>query len=217
MGSALSENIWAVLLATVGVFVGWWLRHWAERSFTRDSVPSSPATAWAMNKDVARHVDRLTGLSCGAAFADDLQRRVAQLKRMAAPVAVLLIQINQYDRVIRKYGRRRADQLLVAISQLLRAMVRDMDHVARLDECTFGVVLPGADQEGALIVSERLSQAVSEYHGASGHDTLVFSMSVGAAQLNQNDTSDKIVQRARAALRGEEESVRHIECVLGTC
>ena len=53
MGTALTEFLWAPLLAVLGVIVGWWLRHWSDASIRRDSPTNATPSASVVN-DVAK-------------------------------------------------------------------------------------------------------------------------------------------------------------------
>ena len=209
MGSSLTEAIWAPLLAAVGVFIGWWLRHWSEGSMRRTSSDSCRDVGGSEPR-----TDSVTGLSCHAAFVDDLRRRVADFKRSSRSISLLLMRIDNYDQLLLACASDGANQLLVAMSQFLRATVRDMDHAARVDDRTFGILLPGADEEAALGVAERLSRAVSQARLPAKDRAQVVCISVGVAQVQKGDTASEVLARAESALQNQGLAPRRLECTL---
>ena len=212
MGFMLAEFTWPLLLASVGVLVGWWLRRWskvADGPARRMARRNKCEAALAQGGGAGIHIDQQTGLSSRAVFIDDVQRRVAEHKRTGAPLSIMLIRIDAFDRIVKRRGERAANVLLVAMSQFLRAMLRDMDHIARFGEDTFGIVIPGANMENAKRVSDRLSRGVSCCRLPLDDGDLTFSITAGIAEIGAGDTAKGVLDRAQASM-DEKGRSRHV-------
>jgi diguanylate cyclase (GGDEF)-like protein len=111
----------------------------------------------------------------------------ARVRRYRRPATVVMIDLDGLDRLILRLGDGAADRLLPAVSDTIRRLAREADHVARLDRGRFGVLLPETDQIQAIHYVERVrracdlwleSGAVSlrlaiGWASASGDDTLL--------------------------------------------
>ena len=87
----------------------------------------------------ARH-DPLTGLPNRSLFADQL-RLAARPDATAAPVTVLLVDLDGFRRVNDAHGQQVGDELLVAAGQRISGCLRGDDVVARLGGDEFAVLL----------------------------------------------------------------------------
>jgi diguanylate cyclase (GGDEF)-like protein len=212
MASTVIDILWAPLLAGLGVFVGWWLRHWAENSSAR-SRSTRPDDADELSHDAPKpYADRLTGLSGRAPFVADVKRHVAELKRGRSPVSVLLVRVDNLDELIDRRGTQGAEEMLVAVSRFLVATIRDMDYVARYDDRVFGLILPGADETIARGVVDRLSKILSSGRLPSRDGELSVSISLGAVQAQEDESADQLLARARSALDHDSNKFHHVFC-----
>ncbi len=95
-------------------------------------------------------------------------------------------------------GRDAADQLLDALDDRLRVLIRSTDSLERLEGGAFALVLPGARRLDALLVAERLRTTISRSPVAGRAITL----SAGVAALPDDGvTGDAVEARAARALR----------------
>ena len=90
------------------------------------------------------------------AFFDDLIRRLSQWRRGDSPLTVILIQVDGLPRIVSDHGPTASEVVLRVAAQLINAVMRDMDHVARLSEDTFALLLPGALLHDGVAIAERL-------------------------------------------------------------
>jgi diguanylate cyclase len=135
------------------------------------------------------------------AFFDDLIRRLAQWRRGGTPLTVLLVQLDAYQRIVSDHGMPAADVVLRITSQLINASMRDMDHVARLSEDTFALLLPGALLSDGATIAERLRHAVERCRLPRKAGTQYFTISAGVVQATEGDDLRRVLQRVRSALQ----------------
>ena len=164
---------------------------------TEATHPEAPISETALDAGV----DEQTQLSSRVAFAKDVQRRVSEVKRTGTPLSMILVGINDMDGLTERFGKTGAHVAIKAATQFLKAAMRDMDHVARYDENTFGLLLPGAKLDSAEQIAQRLRQAISKCSLKLGAGDLRFTVSLGVAQATGNDDGDSLLTRAEEALK----------------
>jgi diguanylate cyclase len=133
-------------------------------------------------------------------FFDDLIRRLAQCRRGGTPLTVALIQVDAYSRIASDYGASAADAVLRVASQLINASMRDMDHLTRLSDDTFALLLPGAVLSDAVSLTERLRLAVERCRLPRRAGANWFTISVGVIQAGKDDDLRGLLERSRGAL-----------------
>jgi len=125
--------------------------------------------------------DELTGLANRALFMDRLRHAVAQVGRLAPPVAVLLVDMDGLKQINDKLGHAVGDAALIELARRLNSAARDTDTVARLGGDEFGVVLAPMSTASALqAVIERYQALIDLPAIVDGH-TLILRASIGGA------------------------------------
>lgn len=97
--------------------------------------------------------DVLTHLPNRLLVHDRLSQALREARRVDAPVAVLLIDLDRFKEVNDTWGHAAGDQVLAAVGQRLRAAVRDGDTVGRLGGDEFAAILPRTGEHGATRVA----------------------------------------------------------------
>ncbi|MFP5382438.1 MAG: diguanylate cyclase [Gammaproteobacteria bacterium] len=136
-------------------------RRVAER--TRE-LASMVAQLKSSNSELDRmsRTDPLTG-TFNRRFMDNSLVQLAQVAtRDRMPVSFLLIDIDYFKQVNDRYGHPIGDSCLRQVASTIRSQLRDPpDLLCRYGGEEFAVILPGTDQEGAMVVAEKIRQAVS--------------------------------------------------------
>ncbi|ADB15594.1 diguanylate cyclase [Pirellula staleyi DSM 6068] len=145
--------------------------------------------------------DPIANVSSRPVFFDDLIRRLAQWRRGGAPLSLMMVQVDGLMRVATEHGPTAAATVLRVTSQIMQATMRDMDHVTRLGEDTFALLLPGAKIIDAHSVSERLRAAVQKCRLPRRAGAAWFTITVGAVEVSNGDDMRLILERARRALQ----------------
>jgi len=154
--------------------------------------------------------DALTGLANRALFADRLEHALARTDRQAAPAAVLFVDLDDFKAVNDGAGHSSGDQLLVAVAERLRRVLRPGDTVARLGGDEFAVLLEDAvDAAHTQAAADRLLAALSEpFSGIGGADEQVrITASVGIAMgaAGQHDAAE-LLRHADVAMYAAKEA-----------
>lgn len=136
--------------------------------------------------------DPLTGLGNHRAFHEELDRQVAVAHRYGVPLALLLIDLDEFKAVNDGHGHAGGDRVLRGFGQLLVVALRRADRPFRIGGDEFAVLLPHTDLDGARVVARRLlGQALQPTLRMEGLEPLSFSggisalpqLAVGTAQL----------------------------------
>lgn len=134
-------------------------------------------------KRLADH-DALTGLLNRRRFEAELGRQVARSRRYGESAAVLLMDLDQFKDVNDTLGHRAGDDLIQAVSGLLRERLRESDVLARLGGDEFAVLLPTAEREEAESIASELLDAVRERTLALGDGrSMGLTTSIGIALI----------------------------------
>ena len=114
--------------------------------------------------------DPLTNLYNQRMFWELLEYELDRSRRHEYPVAMLLLDLDNFKSINDGYGHASGDRLLTELSVLLKQQLGNGDVLARYGGDEFVVVLPEADMERAEQVSEQILQAldsfVMEYDGS---------------------------------------------------
>jgi diguanylate cyclase (GGDEF)-like protein len=141
--------------------------------------------------------DALTQLPNRVYFHSRLQKAVSGPGDR--PVAVALIDLDDFKEVNDTLGHEIGDLLLIAVAQRLNGCVRAEDTVARLGGDEFVVVLEGADPAAADLAAERMIEALRPPVTADGHE-LSIRASIGIADGRTGDEPSVLLRRADIAM-----------------
>ncbi|MCB0155458.1 MAG: EAL domain-containing protein [Anaerolineae bacterium] len=108
--------------------------------------------------------DALTGLPNRTYFMSHLERAIDRIKEHADYLfAVLFIDLDRFKIINDTLGHLAGDQLLVAISQRLKAQVRSSDTVARFGGDEFAILLDGINgSDEATKIAGRIQNAIAQ-------------------------------------------------------
>ncbi|MBT7783142.1 MAG: sensor domain-containing diguanylate cyclase [Anaerolineae bacterium] len=147
--------------------------------------------------------DGLTGLKNIRSLYDDLEQEVVRSKRYEQKFSVLMCDLDNFKRYNDLYGHLTGDDLLRDLAMLMTSVARRSDKIFRYGGEEFTLILPETDWEQALILAERLREAVEEYNfilrnsGESSHITISLGLSVFP---DDADTPKTLLEKADKAL-----------------
>jgi diguanylate cyclase (GGDEF)-like protein len=105
--------------------------------------------------------DALTGLHNRGWLDDAFDREIKRSQRDELPLALIMIDVDDFKNYNDVYGHLAGDQVLIMVAAAIRAPLRPNDLVARFGGEEFAVLLPETTVENAKIIAERLRAHVS--------------------------------------------------------
>jgi len=146
------------------------------------------------------HYDSLTGLPNRSLLADRVGHAISRVERNSEPLALIFLDLDRFKNVNDSLGHRVGDDLLVLVAERLKALLRDEDTVSRLGGDEFILVLPGANDDGAAHVAEKVLKSLSLPYFIVQHE-LTITPSLGIAMYPADgDTYEKLSMCADAAM-----------------
>ena len=112
--------------------------------------------------DAAARTDRLTGLANRRALEEEYRREAARAGRTGEPLALVLIDLNQFKDVNDLYGHAAGDAVLTGIAESMRRVIRDTDVAARIGGDEFALLLPNANMDAATAIAHRLAKLAAD-------------------------------------------------------
>jgi diguanylate cyclase len=113
---------------------------------------------------VVASTDSLTACLNRGSFSEKVDEQLASVGNAAKRIkgALLIIDADHFKAINDTYGHEEGDEALRIIAAQIRGQVRKGDLVGRIGGEEFGVFLPGASQENAVGVAERIRRSISE-------------------------------------------------------
>jgi diguanylate cyclase (GGDEF)-like protein len=147
-------------------------------------------------------IDVLTGLRNRRWLDENLGRFVERNKRSGEPLSVLMLDVDRFKSFNDRHGHAAGDQALALVAQGIMTRLRPSDRGARYGGEEFAVIMPATDLEGACTAADRLRRAVAEtpIESRDGKKLPFVTISVGVAQLHEQDTASTLLERADRAL-----------------
>ena len=132
--------------------------------------------------------DGLTGLLNHRTFQSRLDEAIAAARRYGRKCSFILTDIDHFKSVNDTYGHPTGDLVLKGVSRILREQARDTDIVARYGGEEFAIIMPETDTRGAVVIAERIREAVKAEVFQTEQGPLKITMSLGIATFPEHAT-----------------------------
>jgi diguanylate cyclase (GGDEF)-like protein len=146
----------------------------------------------------ASSIDPLTGVTSRAAIVERLRTEIAQARRYLHPVAVVLLDLDDFAAVNRGHGTAAGDGVLREVALRIRLRVREADELGRVGSDAFLAVLPHTEESGAATFADALQHRLGLRPITIGDVQLTPTASVGVAVMRPGDDLDVDGLLARA-------------------
>ena len=133
--------------------------------------------------------DALTNLPSKANFFAALDKELRRLKRSQSSLSLVLFDIDDLASINKEHGADIGDKLIIEISKILSAALRDTDYVSRIEGGMFAVQLPETEVKGAYYVADRVRDMINRREFSFGGDlkSLHCGISAGIATAEHVD------------------------------
>lgn len=161
-------------------------------------------------------LDPLTGLYNRRHFDATLARELARARRKAAPLSLLVLDIDHFKQVNDRHGHAAGDAVLRTIAQRIRAWGREGDVACRYGGEEFVMLLPECAVEAAAARADVLRRAIASMPASPGGGPEQVTASIGvAAWPAQGDGADALFWAADKALYRAKQGGRNRVTVAG--
>jgi diguanylate cyclase (GGDEF)-like protein len=144
--------------------------------------------------------DELTALPNRVNFRDEIERLLAVPHDSEQLSALLFVDLDQFKQVNDTLGHPCGDQLLCAVADRMRAMLRPEDFVARFGGDEFVVFQQNIkSNEEAAVLARRIVEHLSERYKIDNH-LVEIGASVGIATTSPGISADTLLKNADMAL-----------------
>ena len=115
-------------------------------------------------------IDPLTGLFNRRYFDARLEAELQRARRNGEPLALLMVDIDNFKRINDDHGHVVGDRLLRCVAERLRRGVRIFDVCARYGGDEFAILMPSSNVDTATLVADRIRASIGGHcaHGSSG-------------------------------------------------
>lgn len=149
-----------------------------------------------LSKQVA--VDELTGALSRRVFKAEARRHIALAQRQDEAATVLAFDLDHFKTINDTHGHASGDDVLAAVSEICRELLRKSDLLGRLGGEEFAILLPQTDLDGGIEVAGKLRELIAALTERFG---FAVSASFGVAtRAGKFDEIDAMLERADQAL-----------------
>jgi diguanylate cyclase (GGDEF)-like protein len=157
--------------------------------------------------------DAVTGLAHRVVLDQRMEEEIKRWERSRRPLALLLMDIDNFSRINEDYSREAGDEILGHVANLVKQAVRSVDLAVRYGGQEFAILLPETNEMGALIVAERLRMDLESQLLLPVLETLTASF--GAATFLAGEPREEFYARAWRALKHSKSSGKNCVTMAG--
>jgi len=169
-----------------------------------------------LHEEIARLAvtDGLTGLYNYRAFQEELSEEINRAERYFKTFSLIMLDIDHFKSFNDIYGHQTGDLALKEISKIIGSELRTVDFPARYGGEEFIIILPETSVDGAVIVAERIRNAVAEHPFTSeSGERLLLTVSAGVACYPDDAASkEDMIKKADQALYLAKDKGRNTVC-----
>ena len=144
--------------------------------------------------------DQATGLYNKQWMKETLPYEMTRCSMRNRSLSVMILKIDRYDNFIHSYGSYTANKIFLAIANAVQIQLRGMDMAIKYDEGCIALLLIGTDESQSENVAKRIHTAVNQLVMGEQKLNEKFTLSVGVAEMAEEDYADLLIARTQAAL-----------------
>ncbi len=153
--------------------------------------------------------DPLTGLLNRRSFFERFEHEFDTAREAGKELSLIMCDIDHFKSFNDTHGHAVGDQVIQAVSETLRATLRENDQICRYGGEEFCIALPGTPLETAVAAAERVRKALADRKDIWGRVTGSFGAS---SLLLDAETPAELIDQADQALYAAKQSGRNRVC-----
>lgn len=143
-----------------------------------------------------RLFDKLIPVGGAAYLKKQIKLSLAESKKLQQPLALIAVDLDNFNMVNRLYGAEESDHILQLICQLLLLNLRDDDLICRLAGDRFVVLLHNTSENEAEQMSLDLQNAVASFaYRTRQHHQRVYLSATVVTTMAKTDDSESLIKR----------------------
>jgi diguanylate cyclase (GGDEF)-like protein len=159
--------------------------------------------------------DELTGLINRRQMKTQLMQEAARRSRTGGLACVCLMDLDLFKSVNDRLGHAAGDDVLRSFGEVFANMVRQSDSVARWGGEEFLWLMPETTLRDAEAAVERVRSALTSKQLSTDHPQLTITFSAGLALVMTDESFERCIERADAALYAAKAGGRNQTAVSG--
>ena len=144
--------------------------------------------------------DPLTGVFNRRSFLTLLDKCISHSDRTAAPLSIMLIDLDHFKRINDTWGHKSGDQALRHFVAVAVPCVRNGDIIGRVGGEEFAILLPNTGITMAAAVAERLRSEVAARPVDHEHGGITLTVSIGVTHYRKGEAPEVTLHRADNAM-----------------
>lgn len=150
-------------------------------SYLREAAPVLQAKSLMASLRESTLNDAMTGLRNRRFLEEYSETLVSQCKRRGTSMTLIMMDLDYFKKVNDTYGHDVGDSILIDLSNIFKAHVRESDLVIRYGGEEFLIILPDTNSEDGLLVAEKIRVAVENFQFKAGSVLINKTISAGVA------------------------------------
>ena len=147
-----------------------------------------------------------------------LPTELEDIKRLGRELSLFMIDVDTFKEVNDIYGHLSGDKILTEIAEILHKSLRKEDTVIRYAGDEFIAILPGADEDVATNIAERIVEKIDKtrFRVSEGKTNVHITISIGLAFFPRDaQDPEKLIYQADRALYSSKSGGRNRICTAG--
>ncbi|MCI0412085.1 sensor domain-containing diguanylate cyclase [bacterium] len=145
-------------------------------------------------------MDELTKCYVRRYFEQRVREEFSRAERQGSPLALLLIDVDQFKEINDRYGHPLGDTVLKEITTMIKRNLRTYDLLARLGGDEFAIILPEVTFQDAYRVSEKIRAACSQLVFPGVQSSTTISIGIACYPLHHVNNVESLLKKADVAL-----------------
>jgi diguanylate cyclase (GGDEF)-like protein len=159
--------------------------------------------------EIQSRTDPLTGVLNRRAILSQIESELSRTDRDNLHLSISMLDLDHFKKINDTYGHLAGDAVLRESMNRVEDAIRKYDTIGRFGGEEFIVVLPGAKQQDAFMIAERIRLKINEKNAIIDELSIPFTISQGLATCNGKSTVDELIAKADEALYRAKENGRN--------
>jgi diguanylate cyclase (GGDEF)-like protein len=156
--------------------------------------------------------DKLTGIYNRRHFETSLELEIQRARRYGAPLALLMIDVDNFKQLNDNHGHLVGDRMLYRLARECESCLRTSDVFCRYGGDEFAIIAPETSAQAAIALSRRMRQNIDALRTDQSLGTVGISIGIAVWQDNFK-TNEDLIAAADSALYQAKSAGRNRECL----